>query len=347
MQWGSDDRERALCGRWLDEASMTLDEARTAFSSRQMASGLLGFTPEFFRKPFVRMDQQNLVCLSPWHMRDHALFGTWFKLNEAAKKVLKTKDNQRYSSALGYSFEHWCASIAKEASESGDFTGSLILPSESGAEDEIEDVVVVEGNVIALFSAKAKLVREASLKTANYVEHTVEWLRQFFFESEVDAKAKGHRAGVAVLLDKRVTKIRNGEFDGLDRNMIVLPCVISFDNVGESGILYRWLAEECAKRNLLSARPDVRPITVLTPVDYEGLMSLGAEGLGVCRVLMERTGSEWAEGPLDQFIYDRAPGNKLMRLPSMQPRFTQFAERSVARMQKTMGVLETQRGDPR
>ena len=343
-QWGCDERERGLCGRWFREASMTLEEAREAFAGRRMESGLLGLTTEFFRKPFVRMNASHFVCLSPWHMRDHVVFGTWGKLNEASKKVLGTSENQRFASAFGYSFERWAGGLAKEASESGAFTGSLILPSAPGAEDEIEDVVVLEGNLVAMFSAKAKLVRETSLKTANFVEDTVEWLHQFFFEDEESAKKRRHRAGAALLLDAKVQKLRNGDYEarGLGRNAIVLPCVISFDNVGESGALYRWLGQQCAERGILSARPNVRPLTVLTPEDYESLMSLGADGLGVCRLLAEKTGPDLAEGPLDQFLYERAPGDKLLRLRSMRPRFERLAGRSIERMQKTMGVLEAE-----
>jgi hypothetical protein len=344
-QWrGSDDRERALYERWLREASMTFEEAATAFAGRQMASGLLGLTTEFFRKPFIQSGH-HLVCLSPWHMRDHVVFGTWGKLNEASKKVLGTSSNQVFSSAFGYNFERWCGSLATEASSSDAFRDELILPSAPGAEDEIEDVVVCEGNYVALFSAKASLVRETSLKTANYVEDTVAWLRRFFFEEGEGAKPRGYRAGAALLLDAKIQRLRAGDYEdrGLRRDAVLLPCIISFDNVGESGALYRWLGEECARRGILSARPDVRPLTVLTPEDYEGLIALSAEGLGICQLLAEKTEPDRAEGRLDQFLYDRAPGQKLMRLPSMRPRFERMGERSIERMRLAMGALEADR----
>jgi hypothetical protein len=341
-EWGQDDRERGLFARWLREASMTLDEAGQAFGARRLGSGLLGLTSEFFRKPFVQVDDKHFVCLSPWHMRDHVAFGTWAKLNQASKNLLGSSGNKVFSAAFGYSFEHWCGSLAREAYESDACTDELILPSEPGAADEIEDVVFYEGRLVALFSTKAKLVRETSLRTANFLEDPVEWLRQFFFEDAAAARSRGpYRAGAAALLDARIQKLRNGEYQdrGLDREAVVLPCIVSFDYVGESGALYRWLGEECARRNILSARPNVRRLTVLTPEDYEALMSLGASGLGVCRLLAEKTADhETAEGPLDQFLYERAPGDerapigKLLRLPSMAPRYRQMAERSDARM---------------
>jgi hypothetical protein len=342
-QWGSDDREQKLFARWFEEASMTLDEAGQAFAGRRMESGLLGLTAEFFRKPFVQMNGSHFVCLSPWHVRDHAMYGTWAKLNGASKRVLGTPDNQRFSSAFGDNFERWCGIQASDASQSNAFRGTLTLPSTPGAADEIEDVVVTEGNLVALFSVKAKLVRETSLRTADYVEDTFEWLRQFFFEDAAVAGRRGHRAGAALLLDAKVQKLRSGDYEpqGLMRDAVVLPCIVSFDHVGESGALYRWLAQECSRRGILSGRANVRPLTVLTPEDYEALMSLAAEGLGICQMLFEKTGPDLAEGPLDQFLYERAPKGNLLRLPGIRARFVKLAERSIERMQKTMGVLQT------
>ena len=59
--------------------------------------------------------------------------------------------------------------------------------------------------------------------------------------------------------------------------------------------------------------------------------------------LAEKTEPEHAEGPLDQFLFERAPGEKLLRLPSMRPRYVHLAQRAVARMQRTMEALEAER----
>ena len=106
----------------------------------------------------------KLVGLSPWHVKDHVLFGTWAKLNAACKRVLKTDSIQTFASAFGYCFEEACADIAREAAGSSQFRDHLILPSQPGADDEIEDVVLVDEDVVALLSAKASLVPEASLR---------------------------------------------------------------------------------------------------------------------------------------------------------------------------------------
>jgi hypothetical protein len=340
---GRNEREARLYEGWFHEASISLENAARVFASRTMTSGLPGLPGEFFRTPFIRQERV-LLCVSPWHLRDHAILGTWAKLNAASKKVLGKESNQVFSSAFGYSFEEWCRSIAGEAASSPRFKDTLILPSAPGAEDEIEDVVLREGQYVALFSVKASLVREGCLKTAAHVGDVVTWLQRFFFDDVATARRRGYRGGAALLLDRKVQRLRAGEYEqrGIRRDAVVLPCIVSFDNIGESGILYRWLRESCAARGVLSGTPNVRPVTVLTPEDYEGLFSLVAEGRSICRLLAEKTKGELAEGNLDQFIYERASKDKLMRLTSMKSRFVSLAERSVERMQEALAVSQEQ-----
>jgi len=249
-QWrGRDERERLLYARWISAASMTLDDARTAFAARMMPSGMPGLPGDFFRHPFIRV-RDHLVCLSPWHARDYAVYGTWGKLNAASKALLKTKSNQAFSSAFGDSFEAWCASVAREAADIGGFQGALLLPTAPGAHDEVEDVVLMEGDMVAMFSSKASVVPETSLKTAERRSDVIDWLERFFFEDRSGARQRGYRGGAAILLDEKIKKLRAGLFEdrGLRRDALVLPCIVSFDNVGESGLLYRWLDEEYRRR---------------------------------------------------------------------------------------------------
>ncbi len=330
---GRDEREAALYRRWFKEASISIDTAVQAFASRPLPSGLLGLPVAFFRTPFIDFGDK-LVGLSPWHMRDHALLGTWAKLNAASKRVLKTDSIQRFASAFGYCFEESCADLAREAAASPSFRDRLILPSQPGADDEIEDVVLVDGDVVALLSAKASLVPEASLKTADGYGDVVAWLRKFFFEEPSEAKKSGYRGGAVYLLDRKVQRLRAGEYEkyGLKRDALVLPGVLSFDNVGESGVLYKWLEQESQRRGLL-IDPRVRPLTVITPEDYEGLLALGARGDGVCRLLIEKTEARRKWGPLDIFLSQKVADTIELRLGSMPERFRDLVDRSVARLQ--------------
>jgi len=321
--------ERAwLYERWLDEASVTVERAVQAFSERPLPSGLLGLPPAFFRTPFLKVDGK-LVGLSPWHVRDHASLGTWAKLNAASKKVLNTTSIQAFSSAFGYFVESWCARLAREAAVAVTTSENLLLPSKPGAADEIEDLVFQDGDLVVLMSVKASLVPEPSLKAADSSDAPVQWLRRFFFEDVSEAKGKGYRGGAVHLLDKKVQQLRGGAFEdrGISRNATVLPAIVCFDNIGESGILYKWLEEECRRRSLL--RDDVRPLTVITPEDFEGLMALRAKGQGVCRLLFEKTQPLERWGPLDQFLFGRVQDSRELRLPSMEARFHALVQRSL------------------
>jgi hypothetical protein len=72
---GRDERESALYRRWFREASLPIDKAVQEFATRPLPSGLLGLPAAFFRTPFIDFGDK-LVGLSPWHVRDHLLFGT-------------------------------------------------------------------------------------------------------------------------------------------------------------------------------------------------------------------------------------------------------------------------------
>ena len=99
----------------------------------------------------------------------------------------------------------------------------MILPSHPGAVDEIEDVVMCDGEYVAMFSAKASPVPEASLKTAERVEDVVAWLRRFFFERQDEARARNYRGGAALLLDRKIQRLRAGDYEdrGLKKDGLV------------------------------------------------------------------------------------------------------------------------------
>lgn len=326
-----------LYDRWFREASLELSKAESLAASVPPS---LALPPTFFRTPFVTMDA-NALCVSPWHVRDHASLGTWAKLNAAAKKRFGTESNQKFSSTFGYLFEHWCASIAREAAKRGPFKGKLIIPTATGAEDEIEDVIVLDRGRVALFSAKASLVAEGSLKCAKSLAQVVAWLRRFYLEDRKDAKAKGYRGGALWLLDQKIEKIRSGKYEdrGIKKNALVIPVVVSFDNIGEAGILYKWVEEECARLGILSARPNVRPLTVLAPDDYEALFALASRGKGVCDTLIAKTRTVERWGRMDWFLHRQGHQGAELRFPSTELAFNDLVRRAIERMRDS-GVLD-------
>lgn len=328
---------RTLVDRWFDEASLLARGSQPTFSSRPLPSGLAGVPAEFYRKPFIEFETGHILGSSPWHVRDHLTFGTWGKLNAASKKVRATTSNEAFASHFGYQFEAWCADLAQESKRSDAFPDELILPSHTGAADEIEDVVLLNGKMVALISAKASLVPENSLKSAPGPDAVMKWLRRFFFEDTASAKAKGHRGGAVFQLDKHVQRLRAGEFEkrGISRNAIILPAIVCFDHVGECGPLYKWIEATCKGAGILSARRDVRPITLIAPRDFEALMALGASGISICEVLFGKSSDSLKWGNLDAHLFDVASETGTsVRLPVLSQRFQEVMTRVKARMTK-------------
>jgi hypothetical protein len=328
--------QASLYERWFQEASLPPTDSTWRVSEQWP----LDLPRAFFRTPFVRL-QDHVLALSPWHIRDHATLGTWAKLNEAAKKLLGSKGNQKFMSAFGYLFERWCARIARDASVRGTFKGKVLLPSSPGAEDEIEDIVVVDRERVVLLSVKASLVPETNLKCAESVNDVITWLRRFFLESAESAKTTGYRAGALWLLDRKVQKIRAGVYEkrGIKKNALVLPVVVCFDNVGECGVLYKWLDEECKRLGILSARNQVRPVTILTPEDYESVFALASRGKSLCDLLVEKTRTAERPARMDWFLYHRIDDPRTLRLPSIAAEFESLVDRSIERL-RTNGILQ-------
>jgi hypothetical protein len=327
-EWVKLGPSQELQQRWLDEAAMPIDEAVAEYAERPLPSGLYGLPPAFFRKPLLAVGDK-LLGLSPWHVRDHAILGTWSKLNEACKGLLGSGSNQVFSSAWGVMFEKWCAALAREASSSPHPSERLLLPAHPGAHDEIEDVIFLDGNTVALLSAKASLVPEASLKSAEAPDAALKWLKRFFFEEPRNATARGYRGGVVHLLAKKVAAIRSGQLEGrgISRKATILPCILSFDNVGEGGALYFWLEHEARAKGLLQGQ-GIRPITIITPEDYEALLALRVRGHGVCELLMEKTESRNKLGTLDHLLFAKVENPVDLRLPSMHANFESLVSKA-------------------
>lgn len=327
-----------LYSRWFREASIAIDDAAKVWPVSLLPSGLPRIPAQYFRTPLVRVGE-HLFCLSPWHWRDHVVFGTWGKLNLAAKKVIGTSSNQQFTSAIGYLFERWCRTVMSEAVKEAGFRGTVLMPTSPGSNDEIEDMVVVQGDRVVLFSAKSSLVPEASLKSAGSLKVGVSWLRRFFLEDALTARRTGHRAGALHQLDSKIRRIREGEFEarGVPRDAIILPVIVSFDNLGEIGILYEWIEANCTSLGILSARTRVRPLTILTPEMFEAVLAVGNATQGVVELLMRKTSPTERLGKMDRFLSKLNLSAAQWRLPSIEKRFRELTERVQVRMASLLG----------
>ncbi len=323
---------------WFRSALMTEDEATKLSAASLFDDGLPRPSRWFLEHPFVETENR-LLALSPWHVLDHAHLGTWAKLNAAAKDVLGKKNgSQRFTTTFGYLFERWCQRIANEAAQQPSFPDRLVIADHPGTDDEVEDVVVLGGNLVALMSVKAGLVPADSLKAARSLDEIVTWLVRFFIEEGAAAKTRGYRQGALRLLDRKIQNVRSGAYEGrgISSSATILPVIVTFDHMPGGAILYKWLGDVAADLGLLS-HGDVRPLTILNPPEFEALFALGAGGHGVCELLNRRAqGQDRARG-MDWFLASMTDDREAMRLPSATAEFEGIMARTVERL-RALGV---------
>lgn len=103
--------------------------------------------------------------------------------------------------------------------------------------------------------------------------------------------------------------------------------------------MYKWIEDETRRLGILSARPQVRPLTILTPDEYEALLGLGTKRRRICDVLIEKTRTEHKWGRSDRFLFDREPEARAFRLPGMEERYKDLVDRSLDRLRQA-GMFE-------
>ena len=145
--------------------------------------------------------------------------------------------------------EGWCRSVAAEAQKSPCCRGTIHMPTEPGGEDEVEDVVLREGRAIVLFSVKSSVMDAKAAREAISVAKTMEWYTDYFFEK----KGNDYRGGAIRQIDARIRMIQNGKFaaQGIEPHARILPVIVTYDSLGETDALYKWLEICCVKENLL------------------------------------------------------------------------------------------------
>lgn len=320
--------------RWFDEASVEIEGARQMCCDVH-ENGLPMLSAEFFRRPFLRRGDE-ILCLSPDQLSDHFVFGTWAKLNTAAKEVLKTTSSQRFASTFGYMYEGWCADYAKRVQTELGQPDELLLPSHTGATDEIEDIVYLSQGCVALLSVKASIVPEAAIKTARTRKQVVEWFERFFFEDPGMAKKKRHRGGAIHQLHRKVESIRGGALErvGVSRDSVVLPVIVTFDRLDDSVLTRMWLDEKMKALGLLSACEGVSPVTLANPEGFESLLCIAAKHGGVCEVLRRRTTGANQNVSLKHFLVSLEPTLGASRLPSSLRKFDELGRQSIDRLKE-------------
>lgn len=141
-------------------------------------------------------------------------------------------------------------------------------------------------------------------------------------------------------LNKKIDAIRQGDFvaRGIPRDALVLPAVVTFDHVCESGPLYIWLQDECQRKEIVSGRENVRPVTVLEIEDFEALFALAGTGSGVCNLLGAKTEGDALYEAFGHFVQRKAGNPAKLRLPFLEERF----ERLIATIVNSLRDIEVE-----
>jgi hypothetical protein len=220
--------------------------------------------------------------------------------------------------------EYWCRRTAGEAKVSN--SSARILISESaGSPDEIEDVVVVEGDAAVLFSVKSRLMEARAAREAVSPDLTVDWLENFLFENKGD----DHRGGAVRLLNARIDKLRAGQFEklGLGRASRVYPVIVTYDNLCALDLHYQWLDQKCQDHRLLQ-QDGVGPLSLARLEEFEDLMALPQQGRSIIDLLRKRESTD-KNRRLDQILYEKG---RPKRLPFFELEHTKLQARIMTRL---------------
>lgn len=259
--------------QWVFELAKTRDEIVEATRTRMLPGGLLPRAPTaLLRNPIVRLSDDRVAVTSPWRVLSHLRTGIWAAYLNGTKAVLGKKSGEWFP-AFGYMFEEWLRKVASYALEGGMFRGKLVLPAFPGSDDEVDDVVIVDGDTTFLFSAKARLVEESVARWAKSPRMVMDWYEKYFFAEGDD----DFRGGAVRQFDSRIRRIRAGEHPQVPTANKIVPVLVTYDALAEEFLLYDWLAERSKQLGLLQ-QESVALLSLAHVDDFERLMSRAHHG---------------------------------------------------------------------
>lgn len=295
--------EKSFGSRFLEhlgQLTSTRDELRTEIQKRMRSNALLPHAPTaLLRKPFIDMENGDVLAASPWYVRSMIRTGIWAKYLGGAKQQLGPRGGDEWTIAFGHMLEEWCRQYAMRVQAAALIPLRIDLPSEPGAQDEIEDVVSIEDGGAILFSIKGRLVREDIARHALSRTKLLDWYEEYFFK----AKTEKFRAGVVAQLSSHIDRIRIGEFEPrVMRDAPIYPVVVTYDQLCENIMLYEWLGSRCKQLGLLQ-QPNVAALTVTVVEDYERLIGAAAHRKSPIEILGARGSPRQLNERLEVVLY--------------------------------------------
>lgn len=315
----------------LAEFTATREQLQSAIRKRMRPCGELPHSPTaLLHTPFVDLSDGHVVGSSPWYVRESVRSGIWARYLAGAKKILgNDRGGDEWLMAFGQMLEVWCASYAQraeQASKRGSYR--VLVPTQPGAADEIEDVVSLEGNHVVMYSVKARLVREDVARHALSRTTLLDWYERYFFA----AKSLSYDGGVAAQLDAKIIRLRAGDFEPrVARDVFVYPVLVTFDNLCGSKQLYEWLVERCRAHRLLQ-QVNVGPLTLATVADYERLVGAPVHGKSPAEILSARSSPRYRNERLEVVL---AAYDVPSRLPDADSALEHLVSRATQRFRPT------------
>ena len=284
----------------LRSLTATPDELRALLRGSLNADALPVGSAVFSRTPFVALSDTRVVPASPWAVGEHLRLGLWAKMMAAAKEEFAPKANagaKAWLSTFGELVERWCHQQAEHAAQSPAFVGRVLPRSLTG--DEVEDVVMVNGNKAVLFSVKSRLIRDDVHKQARSSRAVVQLYDGMLFGDATDE----FRVGAVRQLSASVERVRARRYEpDLDHRVEVFPVLVTFDEMGlDTPGAYQWMRTRMNALRLRLPR-NTHAVTFVTVSEFERLMALAEHGHDLTRLLALKTSPQWADARLDVLI---------------------------------------------
>lgn len=265
--------------------------------------------------------------------------------------VALRNDSKIWLSTHGDSFEAWCRHVVDLAAAAPRFAGAVHVSGEIGR-DEFVDIAIVESSTtvaprVDLFSIKAARAPEPLLKGATSKDDVLTWLnRRLFAESTRGAKRPSacdarHRSvefgpGALRALDERIRVIRRGEVPWATPNALIAPVVVLPENIGDNGLLCRWIHDRCREEALFTDNLVLYP-TLASVREFETLLALAAHGQSVFDILSWRSRHEGGFVRLGEVLADWVSDGTKRVVPGLEDEYNRIADRMRKRLRR-LGV---------
>jgi hypothetical protein len=316
-----------------EELRITREDAKREI--KKTTEGLPIGPSLFYRRPLVEILPDKLVVASPWVLRELVSGGVWWRHMAAAKRLYGAKGGDLWLRAFGLLVEGWCQQVAGWAGRAPGFRGTVLIPEAPGTE-EVEDIVILNKMDVALFSVKARMLKEDVLKGAQSDRGVIDWYNDFLFAKATNS----FRGGAVRLLDAKVRKLRAGEFSAhVHPNALVLPVIVTYDDLGaDNQSMTKWLVRRCHEENLLQ-QPRMRPLTMIDVDLFERLLGVATHGHAVTEMLKKRTKPPWDQGRLAELLRETIRPGEFGAVPELVGAYEAITRRIIANIfEKDPGV---------